>query len=58
MSLCANKLLQCIIIVFVFTFSEEEARKILQGIPIIPAYIFQKQSVKGWYVPLPYALSL
>ncbi|XP_003382747.1 PREDICTED: FERM domain-containing protein 4A-like isoform X2 [Amphimedon queenslandica] len=27
--------------------SEEEARKILQGIPIIPAYIFQKQSVKG-----------
>ncbi len=31
-------------------YSEEEATKVLQALPVIPAYIFEQQSIKIWYV--------
>ncbi len=30
--------------------SEEEAYKLLQALPVIPAYIFEHQSIKIWLV--------
>ena len=41
---------QWLLLLHYVVYSEEEATKVLQALPVIPAYIFEQQSIKIWYV--------